>query len=34
MKRNQSMSLSASIVGLGLTEAKIRVQAYTLKYAL
>ena len=33
-KRNQSMSTSASIVGLGLTGAILRVQAYTVKYAL
>ena len=28
------MSTSASIVGLGLTGAILRVQAYTVKYAL
>ena len=33
-KRNQNMSTSVSIVALGLTEAILRVQAYTFKNAL
>ena len=33
-KRNQSMSTSAFIVGLGLTEAILRIQAQTFKLAL
>ena len=33
-RRNQSMPTSASEISLGLTEAILRVQAYTFKFAL
>ena len=33
-RRNQSMSTLASEVSLGLTEAVLRVQAYTFKFVL